>query len=147
MANPRLTTWNKHILRTSPAQVSEAVRVRMLGGFSVSVGTRIIEEGEWHSRKAACLVKLLALAPNHRVHWERMMDLLWPDLGPKAAANNLYQALHVARRALAPTPAASSDYLRLRSEQLELCPEVPLWVDAKEGWTFGTRPPTSNGGA
>jgi len=103
----------------------------MLGGFSVYVGTRTIEEGEWHSRKAASLVKLLALAPNHRVHRERMMDLLWPDLGPKAAANNLYQALHVARRALAPTPGTSSDYLRLRSEQLELCPEVPLWVDAE----------------
>ena len=103
----------------------------MLGGFSVSVGTRIIEEGEWPSRKAASLVKLLSLAPSHRVHRERMMDLLWPDLGPKAAANNLYQALHVARRALAPTPAASSHYLRLRSGQLELCPEVPLWVDAE----------------
>ena len=40
----------------------------MLGGLSVSVGARIIEEGEWRLRKAAGLVKLLALEPGHRMH-------------------------------------------------------------------------------
>ena len=48
----------------------------MLGGFSVSVGARTIEEGEWRLRKAAGLVKLLALEPGHRMHREQLMDLL-----------------------------------------------------------------------
>ena len=59
----------------------EAMRIRLLGDFEVSVGTRTIEDASWRLRKAASLVKLLALAPGHRLHRERAMDLLWPDLG------------------------------------------------------------------
>src|SRR5918993_3629002 len=67
---------------------SGAVRVSMLGGFRVSVGLRTIEGGEWRLKKVANLVKLLALAPDHRLHRERVMELLWPGLlDPKAAAN------------------------------------------------------------
>jgi hypothetical protein len=46
----------------------EALRVRMLGGFSVSVGSRVLEENAWRLKNAAALVKLLALAPGHRLH-------------------------------------------------------------------------------
>ena len=109
----------------------DPVRVWLLGGFRVSVGARSIEEDGWRLRKAAGLVKLLALARGHRLHRERAMELLWPDLGPKAAANNLYHALHVARRTLDPEPDASTRYLRLREAHVELCPESPLWIDVE----------------
>ncbi len=59
---------------------SEAVRVWLLGGFRVSVGHRTISGKEWRLRKAAALVKLLALSPGHRLHREQIMDLLWSDL-------------------------------------------------------------------
>src|SRR5215213_10560615 len=78
---------------------ARAVSVKLLGGFQVSVGTRTIEEDAWRLRKAASLVKLLALARGHRMHREQAMDLLWTDLGKKAASNNLRQTLHAARRA------------------------------------------------
>jgi two-component SAPR family response regulator len=66
----------------------EAVRIWLLGGFRVSVGSRTIEEGAWRLRKAAALVKLLALASGHRLHREQVMDILWPDSGRRAASNN-----------------------------------------------------------
>lgn len=47
--------------------------------------------------KARSLVKLLALAPGHRLARERVLDLLWPDLPPESAVNNLYQTLHAVR--------------------------------------------------
>jgi DNA-binding SARP family transcriptional activator len=56
--------------------MGEAVRVRLLGGFRVSVGERALEEAEWRLRKAGNLIKLLALAPGHRLPRERAMDLL-----------------------------------------------------------------------
>jgi DNA-binding SARP family transcriptional activator len=59
------------------------------------------------------------------------MELLWPGLDRKAAANNLHQALHFARRALEPEAAASSHLLRLHDELLELCPNNALWVDVE----------------
>jgi predicted ATPase/DNA-binding SARP family transcriptional activator/DNA-binding CsgD family transcriptional regulator len=110
---------------------AEVVRVWLLGGFRVSVGSRTIGEDRWRRRKAAALVKLLALAPNHRMHREHLMDLLWPRLGAQAAANNLHRTLYVARRNLESDPATSPRYLILRGEQLVLCPERDLWVDVE----------------
>jgi predicted ATPase/DNA-binding SARP family transcriptional activator/DNA-binding CsgD family transcriptional regulator len=109
------------------------MRVILLGGFRVSVGARTIREDEWRLRKASDLVKLLALEPGHRMHKDRIMYLLWPKLGPKAAANNLRQALYRARRVLDPlaSAAACSHYLRVDGERLALCPELPLWVDVE----------------
>ncbi|MBA2782529.1 MAG: hypothetical protein H0T74_06350 [Rubrobacteraceae bacterium] len=112
----------------------EAVRIWLLGGFRVSVGSsRSLGEDEWHLRKAGNLVKLLALAPGHRLHREQATSLLWPELDSQAAANNLYHALHIARRTLEPSaPAvATSDYLHLRGERLTLFPDGPLWVDVE----------------
>jgi DNA-binding SARP family transcriptional activator len=108
---------------------ARAVRIGLLGSFSISVGERKVDESSWRLRKAASLIKLLALAPGHRMHRERAMDLLWPDLGLRAASNNLRQALHVARRTLHPDPEINSRYLSVSGEQLLMCPQGGLWVD------------------
>lgn len=107
----------------------EAVRVWLLGSFRVSVGSRNIEESQWRLRKATVLLKLLALAPGHRLHREQAMDLLWPDLGRRAASNNLRQVVHTVRQTLAPTEG--SRYLASDSELLVLCPGGNLWVDVE----------------
>src|SRR5215208_4326240 len=112
-------------------ETRKAVRVWLLGGFRVGVGSRIIAPDAWRLRKAAALVKLLALAPGHRLHREQAMDLLWPELGLRAASNNLRQTLHVARRTLHPGPHIASRYLSLSSEQLTLCPDGGLRVDVE----------------
>lgn len=105
----------------------EAVRVWLLGGFRVSVGSRTIEEDAWRLRKAAALVKLLALAPGHRLHREQLMDMLWPDSNRKAASNNLRRVLHAAGKVF--DPVAGSRYLASEDESLALCPGGQLWVD------------------
>ena len=87
-------------------EAPEAMRIRLLGDFEVSAGARTIANSAWRLRKAAGLVKLLALARGHRLHRERAMDLLWPDLGTKAASNNLRTALHAARQDLDPATAS-----------------------------------------
>ena len=91
---------------------SNAMRVWMLGGFRVSVGTRTIVDEKWRLRKAAALVKILALAPGYRIHRERAMDLLWPRLGRGAAANNLRHHLH------RPGPGAGGGQLLRRDHRL-----------------------------
>jgi len=62
----------------------EALGIGMLGGFSVGVGSRAIGQNEWRLKRATALIKLLALAPNHRLHREQVMDLLWPPLGHRS---------------------------------------------------------------
>src|SRR4051812_13568105 len=76
------------------------MRIRLLGGFAVEVDGRDAGARPWRLRKARTLVKVLALAPEQRMHRDRLLELLWPDRGVPAAANNLHQALHVARREL-----------------------------------------------
>jgi predicted ATPase/DNA-binding SARP family transcriptional activator/DNA-binding CsgD family transcriptional regulator len=115
---------------------SETLRIWLLGGFRVSVGSQSIGGKEWHLRKAQSLLKVLALSPGHRLHREQAMELLWSDLDQEAALNNLHYALYVARHTLEPSALASSSagtsrYLRLRGEQLTLCPDSPLWVDVE----------------
>jgi DNA-binding CsgD family transcriptional regulator len=112
-------------------RVPEAVRVRLLGGFSVSVGTRTIRQDEWRSKKAAALAKLLALAPGHRMHREQAIDLLWPDSARSRTSNNLRQVVYGARRVRAPDSGSPKRYLGLQGKQLVLCPEGQLWVDAE----------------
>jgi DNA-binding SARP family transcriptional activator len=120
---------------TADAPVSEApeLSIQLLGGFCVTIGSRIVRESEWCLRKTKNVIKLLALAPQHRLHREQMMDLLWPDMELEAAANNLYKALHIARRALEPALSryATSSYLHLRQECIILDPPGRLWIDAE----------------
>lgn len=103
------------------------MRIRLLGGFQVTVGLRAIKHSEWRRSKVATLIKLLALAPGHRLHRDQVMDLLWPDSGRKAASNNLRQVLHVARNVF--DPATGARYLASEGEWLVLCPQGSLWVD------------------
>jgi predicted ATPase/DNA-binding SARP family transcriptional activator/DNA-binding CsgD family transcriptional regulator len=109
----------------------ETLYIQLLGRFQVRVGSRVIEDDGWPLRKAAVLVKLLALTPGHHLHRERIMDLLWPDLASRAAANNLRYVLHNARRTLEPDTGTPSHYLHLRDEQLTLSSAGRLWVDVE----------------
>src|SRR5918998_1518659 len=117
--------------RRSSSERPIPVRVRLLGGLSVWVGSRTVSEGAWHLRKAKSLVKLLALAPGQTLHREQLMELLWPNLGERAATNNLRGSLHAARTALASDPTVASRYLASKEERIALCPDVELWVDVE----------------
>jgi predicted ATPase/DNA-binding SARP family transcriptional activator/DNA-binding CsgD family transcriptional regulator len=131
----RRTPYDTHPSQDHRDREPEAVRIRLLGGFSVSVGTRVIRQEEWRSKKAATLVKLLALAPGHGMHREQVMDLLWPDSATRAASNNLRQVVYGARKVLDPASSSCESYLSLKDEHIILCPEGRLWldVDAFEG--------------
>ena len=112
----------------------EGFQMRLLGGFLVSVGARTVDDAAWRWRKSRAIVKLLGLTKGHRLHKEEVLDRLWPDQLPKAAANNLYQAIHLARLALEPLLPAStaSDWLRLQGDNILLDPRCGLSVDADD---------------
>ena len=63
MAPPHLEADEQHNPRPrgETTKKPDAVRIRLLGGFRVSVGERSIGEERWRLKKAASLVKLLAL--------------------------------------------------------------------------------------
>jgi predicted ATPase/DNA-binding SARP family transcriptional activator len=101
-------------------------RIRLLGGFSVAVDDNVVADRAWRLRKAKALVKILALAPDRRVHRERLAELLWPDRDADAAANNLNQALYTARRALDAAGADGAGTLAMMDGAVVLSAQVDV---------------------
>jgi DNA-binding SARP family transcriptional activator len=102
--------------------------IELLGGFRVSVGGHDVDATAWRRRKPAALLKLLALAPGHRLHREQAMDALWPDLEPGAAAANLRKAMHQARTALDDAHEGGSALLISDGDFIALPKDVALDV-------------------
>lgn len=104
-------------------------RIQLLGSFTVTVDGVTVEAGTWRLRKAKSLVAMLALAPGQRCHREHVMDRLWPDLEPAAAARNLHQTLYIARRTVTGGGGAQPGRLSIRDEQVVLDATGPVEVD------------------
>jgi len=102
------------------SRLQEAVRIQLLGGFEVSVEDRRLPHSAWRLRKARTLVKLLALQPSHRLHRDRVVEYLWPDLGVDAARNNLHQVVHAARRAFSTLGVDGASVLGLQDDLVVL---------------------------
>jgi DNA-binding SARP family transcriptional activator len=98
------------------------VCIFLLGGFSVVIRGQPVAD-HWRLRKAKTLVKLLALAPRHRLHRDAIVDTLWPNAAPEAASNNLHQLLHNIRRMMGPESITLSDGV------VHLYPSGDLYVD------------------
>jgi hypothetical protein len=111
-------------LQPPAGEMTEAVRVWLLGGFRVSIGSRTIEKGAWRLRKAASLVKLLALAPSHRLYREQIMDLLWPDSSRKAASNNLRWLVAGRTATVLHRPGLAAPQQRAAAIRSNLFPEI-----------------------
>ena len=96
------------------------LRVTLLGRFSVSVGADPVPPEAWRRRKPAALLKILALTPNHRLHREGVMDLLWPEFEPAAAGANLRKAIHQARTALNDVSLGAAHLIGFENDVLSL---------------------------
>jgi predicted ATPase/DNA-binding SARP family transcriptional activator len=105
------------------------IEIKLLGGFSILIGGNLVPEENWRLRKVRNLVKLLALAPNHQMHREQLIDLLWPDSDFKSALNMFYQTLHQARKGLDPY---GQQCLVYQNEILSFAREIPLMVDVDD---------------
>src|SRR3954469_18790846 len=104
----------------------ESVDVTLLGGFAVAVDARPVASAAWRHRRAADLVKLLALAPGHRLTRDEIVDALWPQLGAKAGFANLHKAAHYARKAL-----GAPEAIVLRGGVVALAPSCRVQTDVE----------------
>lgn len=105
------------------------LRIQLLGSFIAHVNGNAVENSRWRLQKAKAVVAILALAPGQRSRREQVLDRLWPDMEPVAAARNLHQTLYVARRTLARAGAGSDGLLAIRGEVVVLDDTGPVDVD------------------
>lgn len=110
-----------------PAARFGQLEVCLLGPFVVRVDGVERSPGQWPGVRAMHLVQLLSLHPGGRVPREQVMEHLWPNLAPAAAAANLRKSLHLARRAL-----GHRDAVGLEAGEVVLWPGRRTTVDAHQ---------------
>lgn len=105
-----------------------AVRVRLLGPFSVVSGGRAA--GPWPRPSARRLCQLVLVSPGRRVSRDLACEELFGDLDPRAAARSVSKALSMARAALSNLgePAASL----LEADLTHIWANPAVEVDATE---------------
>jgi DNA-binding SARP family transcriptional activator len=101
-----------------------STRIQLLGGFSVVVDGEPVPGDRWSRRQVATFVKLLALAPDRRLHREQVIDALWPGSAIRDAGPRLHKVAHYTRRALDDEGA-----VLLRHEFVALLPDRDVEVD------------------
>ena len=102
------------------------VEIQVLGGFSVSVNSVVVAQSLWRRDKAAALLKVLAVTPQHRIHREQLMDLFWPNADSEVAGAALRKAVHFARKAL-----GHGDLISTHGDTVALAPMADLVIDAE----------------
>ena len=89
--------------------VTSSVVITTLGGFRVIRDGEPVDVGEWGSRKARDLVKLLVARRGAPVVRDEVTDLLWPD-EPDRSARRLSVLLSTVRTVFDPRKTRSPDY-------------------------------------
>lgn len=111
-------------LRDSP------VRIHLLGRFEITHGGKQLRAEEWTRRKAAALLKYLAV--HKRLVKDQAIDLFWGESDPATGANNLYRTIHELRQTLNKSLGAQADKSTFDFEDGVLSLHDAVWVDAAE---------------
>jgi DNA-binding SARP family transcriptional activator len=105
--------------------MGSTLAISVLGRFAVAIDDRQLPAPAVTHRPAAAVVKLLALAPAHRLPSDALIEHLWPELPADRGGANLRKAVHFARRAL-----GSEDAIGTHGDVVALWPAATVVVDA-----------------
>jgi LuxR family maltose regulon positive regulatory protein len=78
------------------------LRVRSLGAFGIWRGDHEVRDRDWRSTKARQLFQLLLTERGRTLPRDRVLEALWPEMDPEAAANNLRVTLNRLGKAVEP---------------------------------------------
>jgi DNA-binding SARP family transcriptional activator len=109
-----------------------SLKVRLLGPFRVWRNDQLVAPEEWPTRKTRSLLKILLTERGHVVPKERLMELLWPDLLPRSAANSLRVGICRLRRVLEPelTQACDATFILTHPQGYIFQVTAHCWIDA-----------------
>lgn len=104
---------------------SPPVRIECLGGFRVLRAGVPVPLGDWPSRKARDLLKILVTRRCRPVPRTQLVDLLWPDEDESVASPRLSVALSTVRAVLDPGKKYAADRF-VRADR------AAIWLDGAE---------------
>jgi DNA-binding SARP family transcriptional activator len=113
-----------------------------LGPFELERGDRLLRAQDWPRKKAAALLKRLAL--ERRLLKDQAIEFLWPDASFASTANNLYNAIHTLRQTLDAALGQSASGAIFSFEDGVLSLASSVWVDVQEFERLCAPPPSAS---
>jgi DNA-binding SARP family transcriptional activator len=122
--------------------LSPCIYVRCFGRFDVHSNFGQVKH--WRSVKAKSIFQYLLIRPREPTPKEMIMEALWPECSPQAAANNLKAAIHQLKLTLNDLEGKKQNFQPVMFLQgsYAINRETNLWVDIEEFekyWNTGRR--------
>ncbi|MDQ3249301.1 MAG: AAA family ATPase, partial [Chloroflexota bacterium] len=121
----------KHAGVNPLAPPSATLQIYTLGTLQVVREAKAVTESDWHTRQARQLLKILITERPRPVATDRLIEILWPESTPKAAATTLRSAINALRNVLEPTRRnrAPSSYVVTETPGYAFCEHPAIWLD------------------
>ena len=118
------------------------LEIRLLGGFEVVLGSRVVTDFETASTQA--LLVRLAIEPGAHLPRPVLAELLWPDRPAGRALANLRHSLAVLRRAIG-DHQRDEPVLVANRDTLAIDPGADVGIDTTEFWRLACTPASAPG--
>jgi len=132
-----------HRVLSRPETELKWIAISSLGVFGVWRGGEVVPAGEWQSRKARDLLKILVCRRGRPITRDGLIETLWPEQDPRKTSNRLSVALSTVRAVLDPKRQFEaqqfirSDRYAVRLERDNLSIDVEEFLeDAQTGLTL-----------
>jgi DNA-binding SARP family transcriptional activator len=109
------------------------IRIYTFGALQVLRGDHAVTEGDWHTRQARQLLKILLTERPRPVSSDRLIEILWPHSAPDAAATTLRSAINALRNVLEPERPnrAPSRYVITQTPGYAFHLHPDIWLDVE----------------
>lgn len=109
------------------------IRISTFGTLHVQRGDYTVTEADWHTRQARQLLKILLTERPRAVSSDRLIEILWPNSPPGAAATTLRSAINALRNVLEPDRLirAPSRYIVTQAPGYAFRIHPDIWIDAE----------------
>jgi TolB-like protein/two-component SAPR family response regulator/Tfp pilus assembly protein PilF len=111
------------------------IRIQLFGPFQVWRDETLIPSNVWKRRKTQALLKILLTEPGQVFGQDQLVELLFADLDPDKALQNLHARISELRRVLEPNlprGTASTYVLSVGKGRYRFNADAPCWIDAIE---------------
>ncbi|MBX3000173.1 MAG: DUF2791 family P-loop domain-containing protein [Caldilineaceae bacterium] len=109
------------------------IQIYTFGTLQVLRAGGTVDESDWRTRQARQLLKILLTERPQPVSTDRLIEILWPESTPAAAATTLRSAVNALRNVLEPARAnrAPSTYIHTQSPGYAFRSHPKIWLDVE----------------
>ncbi|MBI2876773.1 MAG: GAF domain-containing protein [Candidatus Tectomicrobia bacterium] len=114
-------------------ETAPVLEIRCLGPFELYCRGSLITPDRVMRRKALTLLKILLTHDGRPVSKDTLIELLWPEVNPKAGAGRLRVIVHALRQLVEPPEHGGKwVFIQNEGEHYSFYPQAPYHIDVRE---------------